>query len=76
MVPVHVIVPSAMGHSITATHAANETAMAVCGAIAWFVSRDASRVAPAIALGALTLLTIALDVVVPRRAESGGILKP
>jgi UDP-GlcNAc:undecaprenyl-phosphate/decaprenyl-phosphate GlcNAc-1-phosphate transferase len=50
-------------------------AMAVCGAIAWFASRDPDQLAPAIALAALTGLAIGLDVIVRRRAEAAGLLK-
>ena len=51
-------------------------AMGVCGLIAWFADRDEGHVAPAVALGALTGLAIVTDVVVRRRAEAAGILKP
>ena len=51
-------------------------AMAVCGAIAVLVSRDAAHIAPAIALAAMTGLAIALDLAVRRGAEIRGILKP
>lgn len=51
-------------------------AMAVCGAIAVLVSRDAAHIAPAIALAAMTGLAIALDLAVRHGAEIRGILKP
>lgn len=50
--------------------------MAVCGAIAVLVSRDAAHMAPAIALAAMTGLAIALDLAVRHGAELRGILKP
>lgn len=51
-------------------------AMAVCGGIAWHVSRDATGTQPAIALIALTLGAVILDVLIRRRARAAGLLKP
>ncbi|MEZ5956522.1 MAG: hypothetical protein R3C27_04835 [Hyphomonadaceae bacterium] len=50
-------------------------AMAVCGVVAWRVSRDATDTQPAIALIALTVGAIALDQLVRRRAIASGTLK-
>ncbi len=50
-------------------------AMAVCGAIAWYASGDASHVAPGVALAGLIILALGLDFVVRRRAEASGALK-
>ncbi|MBK8543810.1 MAG: hypothetical protein IPL62_09745 [Caulobacteraceae bacterium] len=51
-------------------------AMAVCGLIAWFVNRDETQVAPAVALAVMIVCALVLDRVVRRRAEAAGILKP
>lgn len=51
-------------------------AMAVCGLIAWFVSRDETQVAPAVALAVMIVSALILDPFVRRRAEAAGILKP
>lgn len=51
-------------------------AMAVCGGVAWHVSRDATDTQPAIALAALTLGAVLLDALIRRRALASGTLKP
>lgn len=51
-------------------------AMAVCGGIAWHVSRDTTDTQPAIALAALTLGAVLLDTLIRRRALASGVLKP
>lgn len=50
-------------------------AMAACGAIAVSVSRDATQVAPAVALFALCGIAVAIDFAVREGAEARGILK-
>jgi UDP-GlcNAc:undecaprenyl-phosphate GlcNAc-1-phosphate transferase len=50
--------------------------MAVCGGIAWHVNRDATDTQPAIALAALIVGAVALDILVRRRALASGVLKP
>jgi len=50
-------------------------AMAACGAIAVAVSRDATHVAPAVALLALCGIAVAVDFAVRDGAEARGILK-
>ncbi|MEZ5972796.1 MAG: hypothetical protein R3C31_13385 [Hyphomonadaceae bacterium] len=50
-------------------------AMAVCGVIAWFVSRDETQVAPAVALAIMVVCAVIFDRVVRQRAQATGILK-
>lgn len=50
-------------------------AMGVCGAVAWFTDQDATHVAPAVALAALTVVAIIVDVSVRRSAAAAGLLK-
>lgn len=50
-------------------------AMAVCGAIAWAVSRDETQIAPAVALAVMMVCAVILDRVVRQRAQAAGILK-
>ena len=50
-------------------------AMAVCGVIAWFVDKDDTHIAAAIALALLTGVAIILDIAVRRGAEAAGVLK-
>lgn len=51
-------------------------AMAVCGGIAWHVNRDMTDTQPAIALAALIVGALALDMLIRRRALAAGTLKP
>lgn len=51
-------------------------AMAVCGGIAWHVDRDATDTQPAIALAALIVGAVTLDMLIRRRALASGVLKP
>ena len=50
-------------------------AMAACGAIAIVVNRDATNVAPAVALAVMVAAAIVVDAIVRRSAEAAGILK-
>ncbi len=51
------------------------SAMAVCGAIGWWASRDTTAIAPAASLAVLIGIAIVLDAIIRRRAEASGVLK-
>lgn len=64
------------GWSHAAISATYWVATAVCGSIAVFVSRDETNVQPLIALAAMTVAAIVLDIIVRRRSLAAGILQP
>lgn len=64
------------GWSHAAISATYWLAMAVSGAIAVVVSRDETNVQPIVALTAMTVIAIGLDIVVRRRSQAAGILQP